>query len=162
MHLFGSPALMQRPPVLGGQTVRKIAHIVDATEEFGGWILGRLVEHPDVSVELGFEQWDKFLASDWTLLKTSIVYLRMDRGRERLFEHQFRQTITQPKYDYILKTVRDLVTLFRGYEPPMMPPRSYPRELSLQPMSQRQDLSDRQPTRRGRLQKKARVRGLRR
>ena len=160
MFLFGSPAHPVKPGT--SETAQRIRHIVSASEEFGGWRLGHLVEHPDVSVELGFEQWDKFLANEWTLLGTSIVYLRMDRGKERLFEHQFRNTVLQPKYDYILKAVRDLVVLFRDYEPRILPPRSYPRELSMHPVLERHNPSDRQPTRRGRLQKKKALRGVRR
>lgn len=161
VFILGSPA-PKVPPSRNSETAQRIAHIIDATEEFGGWILGHLVSDPTVSVELGFEQWDKFLANQWTLLGTTIVYLRLDRGQERLFEHQFRQTVTQPKTKAILKVVRDLVDLFRGYEPRILPPRSYPYELPLHTLSQRQDLSNRQPTRRGRLQKKARMRGMRR
>jgi hypothetical protein len=153
VFILGSPAPC-RPPVHNSHTAQRVAAIIVVAEEFGGWILGHLVSDPSVSVELGFEQWDKFLANDWTLLGTSIVYLRMDRGKERLFEHQFRQTITQPKNQAILKVVRDLVALFRDYEPRILPPRSYPYELPLHTLSQRQDLGDRQPTRRGRLRRR--------
>lgn len=162
VFILGSPAPKIRP-LRNSETAQRIAHIVAASEEFGGWVLGHLVSDPTVAVELGFEQWDKFLANGWTLLGTSIVYLRMDRGQERLFEHQFRQTVLQPKNQAILKVVRDLVDLFRGYEPRILPPRSYPYELPLHTLSQRQDLGNRQPTNhKRRNKKKARVRGMRR
>jgi hypothetical protein len=96
VFILGSPAPC-RPPVHNSETAQRVAAIIVVAEEFGGWILGHLVSDPTVSVELGFEQWDKFLANDWTLLGTSIVYLRMDRGKERLFEHQFRKPSRSPK-----------------------------------------------------------------
>lgn len=162
MFIIGSPP-PPRSLTYNSKTALRIAHIIAVSEEFGGWVLGHLVSDPTVSVELGFEQWDKFLASDWTLLGTSIVYLRMDRGREHLFEAQFGKVQKQPDYKYILKAVRDLVALFRDYEPRMMPPRSYPRELSLHSLSERQDRRDRQPVlRKSRHKKAARMRGLRR
>lgn len=162
MFILGSPA--PRSLTHNSETAQRVAPIIVVVEEFGGWILGHLVRDPSVSVELGFEQWDKFLASDWTLLGTSIVYLRMDRGKERLFEHQFRQTVLQPKTKDILKTVRDLVALFRGYEPRILPPRRYPYELPLHTLHERQDHGERQPLKRPnrRHPKKARMRGLRR
>jgi hypothetical protein len=160
-----SVALSRRPVGLSQWTgdspnAMRLRPVIRVSEEWSGWMLGRLTRYPDVCVELGFEDWRKFLDAGWTLGGTAIVYLRFDQGRDCLFEAQFGRTVRMPS-DEMLQEVRSLLMLFDGYAPFMLPPRMItkerlPHELPVQPLPVRQDRRNRQSLlRKKRHQKKA-------
>lgn len=142
---------------------KRVANLLDVSEEWGCWMLATLKDKPDIHVELGWENYQQFAAKGWTILGTPLVYLRFDRGRQCLFEAQFRQVAVMPHPD-IAQELHSLLQLFVGYGPYSLPPRiRHCHELSVQPLPERQNLSYRQSRlNQRRNKKKTRMRGVRR
>lgn len=156
MYLIGSPATRSASPWRNGSSpnAQRVAPVLKVSEEWGGWMTGTFLNHPEAIIELSFEHWQQHQARRTTFPFTPIVYLRIDRGSERLYEFQFGFSPTPPHPD-IEQDLMRLIQLFVGYAPFTLPPRRYIYELPLQPLSERENLGKRQPINRRRRNKKA-------
>lgn len=131
---------------------RRVASAITVVEEWGSWMIGKLVRFPDATIELGWEDWQKHQPLNHTFPNTPLTYVAIWSGKVTLYEFQFGRSLVRPSPE-IAEVLVEILQLFAGYAPFNLPPRAYvkgPHELSLQPLRKRQDLRKRQPVRRGR------------
>lgn len=120
MYLLGSPA--PPPPATTPGSSPNAEHVRDhmiVRDEWGCWQLGVLARQQDVVVELSFEMWQQH---NLCFPHTAITYLRLDRGKQCLFEFQLGFTIVAPRDD-IRNDLMAFLYRWVGYTPFRLPER---------------------------------------